>query len=177
MNHLKSRLLSFNIILFLAVGILFAGGQDLLGKLGGRQNFRSRRISSYDRTGGNADSIRIEPGTTVVLAEIKGPAAIHHIWTTIAAEAFYSRKLVLRAFWDGEEAPSVETPIGDFFGVGHGLNRDLSSLPIACSSEGRARNASSWRPRDRTRSPRGWNSLSWAWPWQPPPGSPTRRMS
>jgi len=76
----------------------------------------------------------------VTLAEIEGPGAIHHIWVTIAAEAFYGRKIILRMYWDGEITPSVEAPIGDFFGVGHGLNRNLSSLPISCSSEGRARN-------------------------------------
>lgn len=128
-------------LLTLALGVLPAGGQDMLGDLAEKQDFRSRRISSYDRTGGNADALRIEPGKTVVIAEIKGPAAIHHIWMTVAAEAFYGRKIVLRAFWDGEEAPSVEAPLGDFFGVGHGLDRDLSSLPVACSSGGRARNA------------------------------------
>ncbi len=128
-------------LLALSAGNLPAAVQDMLGNLAGKQDFQSRRISSYDRSGGNADAIRIEPGTTVVIADIKGPAAIHHIWMTVAAEAFYGRKIVLRAFWDGEEAPSVETPLGDFFGVGHGLDRDLSSLPVACSSGGRARNA------------------------------------
>jgi hypothetical protein len=114
--------------------------QDLLEKLARPQEFVSKRVSSYDRTGGNKDSLTIGPGATAVLAEIEGPGAIHHIWVTIAAEAFYGRKIVVRAYWDGETAPSIETPIGDFFGVGHGLNRNLSSLPIACSSEGRARN-------------------------------------
>ena len=121
-------------------------GQDILGKLGEKQNYRSKRISSYDRTGGNRDSVSIEPGKTAILAEIKGAAAIHHIWVTIAAEAFYGRKIVLRVYWDGEDVPSVEAPIGDFFGVGHGLNRDLASLPIACSSEGRARNCYWYMP-------------------------------
>jgi hypothetical protein len=129
--------------LALSVAVLAAAataGQDLLKDLGKPQDYRSRRVSSYDRSGGNRDSIVIEPGKTAVLAEIDGPAAIHHIWVTIAAEPFYGRKIVLRVYWDGERSPSVEAPIGDFFGVGHGLNRDLSSLPIACSSEGRARN-------------------------------------
>ena len=115
-------------------------GQDLLEGLGRKQDYRSRRVSSYDRSGGNRDSIVIGPGKTAVLAEIDGPAAIHHIWTTIAAEPFYGRKIVLRIYWDGEKSPSVEAPIGDFFGVGHGLNRNFVSLPITCSSEGRARN-------------------------------------
>jgi len=119
---------------------LSALGQDILSNLAKPQDYVSRRISSYDRSGGNRDSLTIEPGATAVLAEIPGPGAIHHIWVTIAAEPFYGRKLVLRMHWDGETTPSVEAPIGDFFGVGHGLDRSFSSLPINCSSEGRARN-------------------------------------
>ncbi len=121
-------------------------GQDMLDKLGEKQNYRSRRISSYDRSGGNRDSIVIDPGKTAILAEIKGPAAIHHIWVTMAGEDFVGRKVILRIYWDGEEDPSVEAPIGDFFGVGHGLDRNLTSLPIACSSEGRARNCYWYMP-------------------------------
>ena len=125
-------------------------GQDLLQGLGREQDYRSRRVSSYDRSGGNRDSIVIAPGKTAVLAEIEGPAAIHHIWTTIAAEPFYGRKLVLRVYWDNEKSPSVEAPIGDFFGVGHGLNRDFVSLPVVCSSEGRARNCYWFMPFRRS---------------------------
>jgi len=139
--------------LFMIVFILTASalaGQDLLRNLGERQDFRSRRVSSYDRSGGNRDSIVIEPGKTAVLAEIEGPGAIHHIWTTIAAEPFYGRKIVLRIYWDGERSPSVEAPIGDFFGVGHGLNRNFTSLPITCSSEGRARNCYWYMPFRRS---------------------------
>jgi len=117
-----------------------APAQDMLGKLTQPQNYVSKRVSSFDRTGGNRDALAIKPGDTAVLAQITGPAAIHHIWVTISAEAFYGRKIVLRMYWDGEKNPSVEAPIGDFFGVGHGLNRNMSSLPIADSSEGRARN-------------------------------------
>ena len=136
------------IIVILAASAL--AGQDLLRNLGQKQDFRSRRISSYDRSGGNRDSIVIEPGKTAVLAEIEGPGAIHHIWTTIAAEPFYGRKIVLRIYWDGEKSPSVEAPIGDFFGVGHGLNRNFASLPITCSSEGRARNCYWYMPFRRS---------------------------
>ncbi len=121
-------------------------GQDMLGKLGTRQNYRARRVSSFDPTGGNRDSIAIPPGQTAVLAEIKGPAAIDHVWTTIAAEPFYGRKIVLRVYWDGEESPSVEAPVGDFFAVGHGLNRNLTSIPVNDSSEGRARNCYWYMP-------------------------------
>lgn len=132
--------------LFLLSSFSLSASQDLLSKLGEHQNYRSKRISSYDRTGGNADRLTIEPGETAVLAEIEGPAAIHHIWVTIAAEPFYGRKTVLRMYWDGETSPSVEAPIGDFFSVGHGLNRNFSSIPINCSSNGRARNCYWYMP-------------------------------
>lgn len=128
------------LLLFFAVIPSPFGAQDWLQNLGRHQDFTSRRISSFDRTEGNNDRMNIPPGETVTLAEIKGPGAIHHIWVTISAEPFYGRKIVLRMYWDGEDSPSVEAPIGDFFGVGHGLNRNFSSIPISCSSEGRARN-------------------------------------
>ncbi len=114
---MRKRRIAFAVVLMAAAAL---AGQDLLEDLGRPQDFRSRRAA--------------------VLAEIAGPAAVHHIWVTIAAEPFYGRKIVLRAYWDGEKSPSVEAPIGDFFGVGHGLNRNFASLPITCSSEGRARN-------------------------------------
>ncbi len=146
MHHDKKRTMVK--IGFVATAVFFlsaptailSGQQDLLQNLGRQQDYTSKRISSFDRTGGNNDRLSIPPGETAVLAEIQGPAAIHHIWVTISAEAFYGRKIVLRMYWDGERSPSVEVPIGDFFGMGHGLNRNLSSLPISCSSEGRARN-------------------------------------
>jgi hypothetical protein len=138
------------LFLFLTVIQSSSKSQDWLQNLGRHQNFISKRISSFDRTGGNNDRLNIPPGETVTLAEINGPGAIHHIWVTIAAEPFYGRKIILRIYWDGEESPSVEVPIGDFFGVGHGLNRNLSSLPISCSSEGRARNCYWYMPFGRS---------------------------
>ena len=127
-----------------------SAGQDLLSKLGTPQDYVSKRVSSYDRSGGNKDSLTIPAGGTALLADLKGPGAIHHIWVTIAAEPFYGRKLVLRVYWDGEAAPSIEAPIGDFFGVGHGLNRNFASLPITCSSEGRGRNCYWYMPFGRS---------------------------
>jgi len=127
-----------------------AAGQDLLRSLGAPQDYLSRRVSSFDRSGGNRDSLTIKPGETAVLADLTGPGAIHHIWLTVAAEPFYGRKIVLRMFWDGEAEPSVEAPLGDFFGVGHGLNRNFSSLPLNASSEGRARNSYWYMPFEKS---------------------------
>lgn len=134
------------LFLFLCAIQAWTGAQDWLQNLGRHQDFISKRISSFDRTGENNDRLNIAPGETVTLAEITGPGAIHHIWVTISAEPFYGRKIILRMYWDGEDSPSVESPIGDFFGVGHGLDRKVSSLPISCSSEGRARNCYWYMP-------------------------------
>jgi hypothetical protein len=139
---------NLSLLIFLTILLLFSAlySQNILSSLGEKQDYRSLRISSFDPTGGNRDALAIAPGETAVLAEIKGPAAIHHIWTTISAEPFYGRKLVLRIYWDGEDTPSVEAPIGDFFAVGHGLNRNLVSIPVVRSSEGRALNCYWYMP-------------------------------
>ncbi len=85
------------------------------------RDYQTAKASSYDRTGGNADSFRIEPGATQVLMDVAGPGMISHIWFTISApDGQHLKKLILRMYWDGESEPSVETPVGDFFGLNLG---------------------------------------------------------
>lgn len=60
------------------------------------------------------------PGGTVTLCDIAGPGVIRHIWVTTRGEPVNLRSLVLRAYWDGQEHPSIECPVGDFFGFAHG---------------------------------------------------------
>lgn len=123
-----------------------AHSNQLLIDLSQPPDYKTHRISSYDRSGGNQDWISIEPGETKVLAEINGSGAITHIWNTVNAERYYPRMLILRMYWDGETTPSVEAPLGDFFGVGHGINRPFQSTTVAVSSEGRARNCYWYMP-------------------------------
>jgi len=79
----------------------------------------SERASSWDRTGGNADFLEIKAGATATLAEVAGAAEIRHLWITINSPSpNHLRELVLRMYWDGETNPSVEVPVGDFFGTG-----------------------------------------------------------
>ncbi len=80
----------------------------------------SQKASSYDRTGGNADAYTIAPGKTLTVLAANGPGIIRHCWFTIAAGPHHLKDLVLRMYWDQETAPSVETPIGDFFGLSLG---------------------------------------------------------
>ncbi|QHT59975.1 DUF2961 domain-containing protein [Paenibacillus lycopersici] len=103
---------------------------------------KTKRISSYDRTGGNADFIRIAAGETADLAVIAGAGKIKHIWITVnAPDSFIRRNAVIRMYWDGEESPSVESPLGDFFGQGWGEEYNFASLPLAAApANGRAFN-------------------------------------
>jgi len=95
----------------------------------------SKRISSFDTSGGNADYWRIEGGETREMARIEGPGVIRHIWVTVSAEdEWYLRKTLLRAYWDGEASPSVEAPLGDFFGVGHGVVNSYSCAVLNMSA-------------------------------------------
>jgi hypothetical protein len=85
------------------------------------QDYVLKRVSSYDRSGGNADFREIAPGQTLTVLDAEGPGTLTHIWFTLASnEAFHLKKLVLRMYWDKEPTPSVETPLGDFFGLGLG---------------------------------------------------------
>ena len=77
----------------------------------------------------------IAAGETVTLAELTGSGAIQHIWCTVTDATpkgrFVLRDLVLRMYWDGEETPSVECPLGDFFLNGFARGCSVNSLPVA----------------------------------------------
>jgi len=85
------------------------------------RNYKNLRSSSWDRTGGNADWVAIEPGQATTVLDAKGAGVVTHIWFTInSPDPVHLKNLVLRAWWDGEPTPSVEVPVGDFFGLGLG---------------------------------------------------------
>ncbi len=79
-------------------------------------------------------SILIEPFSTFTLAEIDGPGAIQHIWLTVFPS--FWRFLILRIYWDGEEQPSVECPVGDFFANGWCERCNVNSVPVAVNPAG-----------------------------------------
>jgi hypothetical protein len=70
----------------------------------------------------------IKPSETYTIAEITGPGAIQHIWMTPTGTWRYS---ILRFYWDDEKEPSIEVPVGDFFGAGWGSYSHLNSLMVA----------------------------------------------
>ncbi len=81
-------------------------------------------------------SVRIAAGSLFEMAGIDGPGAIQQIWMTPTGNWRHS---ILRVYWDHEETPSIECPVGDFFGMGWGEYAPLSSLAV-CVNPGSAFN-------------------------------------
>jgi hypothetical protein len=89
----------------------------------------THRSSSWDRSGGNDDFVRIAPGERATLLEVTGAGCVTRIYVALAAhELTDHRDAILRCWWDGEATPSVEVPLGDFFGVTHGRTREYRSF-------------------------------------------------
>ena len=78
--------------------------------------------------------ITLPKESNTVLADIKGPGTIRHIWITVDPKAY--RDCILRMYWDGEKTPSIEVPLGDFFANGHALRVNINSIPIAVNPSG-----------------------------------------
>ncbi len=130
-----------SILLLISIFMTQVRAQDL-GDLMRVKPGKSRAITSADPDpNSNADRIRyIKPGETKVLADIKGPAVIRHIWLTFnearpnwleAGGSARPDEIVLRMYWDDAKEPAVEAPLGDFFGAGFGERHELLSLPVS----------------------------------------------
>ncbi len=92
---------------------------------------KTGRCSSWDTSGRNNDAWRIEPGETRVLADIAGAGVITHIWMT---QRNHYRECLLKITWDNAAKPSVLVPLGDFFGLGHGIVNSYQSLLFTAST-------------------------------------------
>lgn len=136
----------------------FVGWQGCLSSLPRISEALTRSISAENPTGGKGSGGKATEGTgaqfgralgqgwkvspcinlramsRVTLADIEGPGAIRHIWMTVDPSTW--RRLILRFSWDGEETPSVEAPLGDFFCNGWCVPARIGSLPVAVNSKG-----------------------------------------
>ncbi|MGO9994711.1 MAG: glycoside hydrolase family 172 protein [Steroidobacteraceae bacterium] len=93
---------------------------------------------SWDRQHQNNDSRSLKPGEVLTIFQHQGAGVVHRLWITISPRTDVSllSQVILRMYWDGDEYPSVETPIGAFFGVGFGEQKDYISLPLNETSGG-----------------------------------------
>ena len=119
-----------------------SSGSLLQGWLTLQPGVKSLRVSSFDKSGGNNDRLeKIPQGERRTLADIKGPGQITNIWVTIAPPppTVSRHDIILRMYWDDETTPSVEAPIGEFFGQGWNESYPMAALPLAAGPrEGRA---------------------------------------
>ena len=116
--------------------------------------YEARRSSSDNRYMlSNDDAKHIMPGETLVIADLQGPGMVTHIWVTGAANEFaWPRLFRLRVYYDGSKTPSVDAPLGDFFGVGHGYERELKSTMVHDSRAWAARATATGRCRSGSRA-------------------------
>ena len=157
---ISSLFIIFSVSLIWAQNSSFNGLDMNMGNLARLSNAKTRSISPENFTGEKGKGgmstdgpaakaardlgqgwkvspyVRIEPKDTFVLAEIDGPGAIQQIWMTPAGNWRFS---IIRFYWDGEEEPSVEVPVGDFFACGWGKYAHVNSLPV-CVNPGSAFN-------------------------------------
>jgi hypothetical protein len=129
-----------------------------LGNIHLLQDAQTRSICAENPTGAKAGGARDEPtpdgagadlgkgwksqpcielfksGETITLAEVEGPAVIQHIWLTLDHKTI--GQVILRVYWDDENEPSIEVPIGDFFACGHSQWVKVNSMPIAVNPAG-----------------------------------------
>ena len=130
----------------MSTNTVYVGGLPLVPS----DDLHSRSLSQENTTGakgagGQAGQTRkgapciapLRAGETVTLSDITGPGCIRHIWlTTPPNNPQHDRNLIIRCYWDGQAQPSVECPLGDFFGMAHGRRRPFASA-LTTMPEGR----------------------------------------
>lgn len=112
----------------------------MLNNLASITNGKTLRTSSWATDGRNFDYWTIGPGETVVLADIVGCGKITHIWMTQGVwthqgiKNAHFRECLIKITWDDAAFPSILCPLGDFFGLGHGIANSYQSLLFSAST-------------------------------------------
>ncbi|MFV0267746.1 MAG: glycoside hydrolase family 172 protein [Draconibacterium sp.] len=129
-------------ILFASIFLVPASAQEAGGEMFDlakiKSGVKNRRISSTDPSGGNRDHLEpFKPGEKRTIATIEGTGIIIHIWITIAPPPgeLSRNDIILRMYWDGNDYPSVESPIGPFFGQGWDERYNYASFPLSAGPE------------------------------------------
>ena len=132
--NIHLRLLFLLTIGFLSAINGFSQGNLLDNMAQIKQGVKSKRVSSYAKSGANDDFIGgIKDSSKFVMFDVKGAGIIKHIWITIAPQDIERNDIILRIYWDGHENPSVESPIGPFFGQGWNEHYLFNSMPLSAA--------------------------------------------
>jgi hypothetical protein len=139
-KHAMKRHMIAIAVLAALVGTTVPLASQSLSTLTLPQEGRSQRATS-GVPANNDDAIDLAKGETKTIGLLDGPGKITHFWLVPSSQDIrYPRALVLRIYWDGAAAPSVEVPLGDFFAAGNGMRAEVNSLPVKVSSFGRGYN-------------------------------------
>lgn len=137
----KIKKISFYI--FTAVLVFWMGSSSAFGQESDnlmmdlakiKEGVQSKRVSSYNTNGANRDRFEdIKDGETRTIMDVDDTGIINHIWITIAPppNVLSRNDIILRMYWDGEEEPSVESPIGPFFGQGWEETYPFNTMPLS----------------------------------------------
>jgi len=126
----------FLLAILLIPGTLFSQdfGNEMFQLSKIKKDVKSKQVSSADKTGGNGDCLSaIQDGAKATLMDVKGAGIITHMWITIGPEAAKLNRndIIIRMYWDGNTFPSVEAPIGPFFGNGWNEAYNFISTPLS----------------------------------------------
>ena len=145
----KKKMCVLIVLSFLLVSMPVASGEFPLANFFDPSSLMVPRESIYRQTAshdkmflGGGDFVNVNPGEKVMLMDVKGAGVITNLWLTIDktnddnAGGYPMRNIILRMYWDGEKTPSIEAPVGDFFGVGFAKYVHYASLLIGMSSGG-----------------------------------------
>ena len=109
--------------------------RELESRAATHENMHAERGAGGQVLGGRKGAPCIWPfraGETHTLLDVEGSGMIRHIWCTIPpGHPLNLRNLILRMYWDGQDTPSVEVPLGDFFGTAHGRQRPFVSAMLS----------------------------------------------
>ena len=131
-----TKLLSLIAFCFLALPLFTQTPSTLITSLPQAKDYVQKRVSSYDRSGRKCGCAEHRAGGDAHAARRSWAGVISHVWVTIASDdPNHLKALVLRMYWDGEGTPSVEAPIGDFFGLGLGDYHLYQSHPLSVGSD------------------------------------------
>ncbi|NQX56986.1 DUF2961 domain-containing protein [Pedobacter panaciterrae] len=101
-----------------------------------QQGIKTKRVSSYDSSGDNHDNLQnIKSGEKRIIFDVKGTGMINHIWITMGPEpnVLSRNDVIIKMYWDGNDRPSVESPIGPFFGQGWNESYLFTSAVLAAT--------------------------------------------
>ena len=128
----------FFVLFFISVittGVLAQAPDNNLYRLSQiKEGLKSKRVGSYDTSGANDDRRRdIKVGEKLTIMDVKGAGVINHIWITIGPDGAKASRndIIIRMYWDGNSFPSVESPIGPFFGNGWNESYYMTSAPLS----------------------------------------------